>query len=82
MERSPKTDEETGKTAGLQNEGLPVPADVPAHGIVTAVWTDRPAVPPENEPQGQPEGQTAKHGKGPQLDAGPKREPGSGKRRA
>ena len=52
-------------TAGPQDEGLSVPADIPAHGTVTAVRTDRPAVPPENEPQGQPEDQRRRTRPGP-----------------
>ena len=69
VERPPQTDEETGKTAGPQDEGLPGPADIPAHGTMTAIRADRPAVPPENEPQGRPEGNTTERSQGSQRNA-------------
>ena len=79
VERPPEGGQETSNHAGPQDEGLPVPADISAHGTVTAVRTDRPAVPPENEPQGQPEDHAAEHSQGSQRDAGSERRPGRGK---
>ncbi len=74
VERPPQTDKKAGKTRDVQDEGLPGPADTSAHGIVITVRTDRPAVPPENEPQGKPKGHTAEHGESPQGDTGPESE--------
>ena len=71
VERPPEGGQETGNNAGPQDEGLPGPADVPAHGTMTAVRADRPAVPPENEPQDRPEGNTAERSQGSQRNAEP-----------